>query len=282
MDWIMNTFSGILMALLRRRGRRGMERLETSIATKGTGSNQVLRFRRSEILIHWSIAAPFLVCYASALVLMIFYNPNPLRPLREVFSWIHRIFGLCLIILPLLVLACSGAQWKIHIGNIRKAWVWTLDDVKWLLRIGLSSFSKKVSLPEEGKFNAGEKLNFMMVMTTYPIFILTGILIWLPGVAFYPWLIHVCLAFAVTPLMLGHIFMALINPGTRKGITGMITGLVDRTWARHHYRAWYREQFEGKAVAEEAAPESGKTQAVRKAPPGKRRIKDEHREAMTS
>jgi len=83
-----------------------------------------------------------------------------------------------------------------------------------------------------------------MVMGTWPIYIVTGVLIWLPGVAFVAWTLHVAMAIAATPLILGHIFMATINPDTRVGLSGMISGFVDRQWARHHYGRWYREQFE--------------------------------------
>ncbi len=38
--------------------------------------------------------------------------------------------------------------------------------------------------------------------------------------------------------------MATINPDTRKGLPGMISGHVDRQWAKHHYTRWYRENFE--------------------------------------
>jgi len=38
--------------------------------------------------------------------------------------------------------------------------------------------------------------------------------------------------------------MALVNPGTRVGLSGMITGHVDREWAKHHYTSWYRDHFE--------------------------------------
>jgi hypothetical protein len=110
--------------------------------------------------------------------------------------------------------------------------------------MGLAAVSSRFELPEQGKFNAAEKLNFMMVMGTWPLYIATGILIWMPGVAFVAWVLHVAMAVAATPLMLGHIFMATINPDTRVGLSGMISGFVDRKWAEHHYRRWYREQFE--------------------------------------
>jgi hypothetical protein len=57
------------------------------------------------------------------------------------------------------------------------------------------------------------------------------------------------MAVAGIPLVVGHIFMATVNPGTRVGLSGMVTGWVDREWARHHYRRWYREHFEKKTPA---------------------------------
>jgi hypothetical protein len=35
-----------------------------------------------------------------------------------------------------------------------------------------------------------------------------------------------------------------VNPGTRVGLSGMFSGSVDREWAKHHYRRWFRENFE--------------------------------------
>jgi len=206
-------------------------------------TDEILRFHKSERLLHWSIALPFMICYATALVLVVIYNPAPHRAYRELFSWIHRISGLCLIVLPLLTLVTHRRDYRVHVENIKQGWIWAYDDLKWLLLYGLAAVSSRVILPDQGKFNAAEKLNFMMVMSTYPLFILTGVLIWLPGVSFVSWMTHFAMAAMATPLMLGHIFMATINPGTRIGLKGMVTGFVDRQWAKHHYARWYHENF---------------------------------------
>jgi formate dehydrogenase subunit gamma len=211
-----------------------------SAAARRNNPDTILRFHRSERWVHWSIAVPFMICYATAVVLFAVYYANPGRPYRELFSWAHRLSGLCLFALPTLVLVRSRQEFRVHLANVRQAWIWTLSDVKWLGLMGLAAVSNRFELPEQGKFNAAEKLNFMMVMTTWPLYIVTGILIWMPGVAFLAWVMHV----ATTPLMLGHIFMATINPDTRVGLSGMISGFVDRQWAKHHYRRWYRERFE--------------------------------------
>ena len=40
------------------------------------------------------------------------------------------------------------------------------------------------------------------------------------------------MALIATPLLMGHKFMALVNPETRIGLSGMFTGFVDRQWAQ--------------------------------------------------
>jgi hypothetical protein len=84
----------------------------------------------------------------------------------------------------------------------------------------------------------------------------TGAMMWLPGIAFASWMLHVSLAALATPFVLGHVFMATVNPDTRQGLSGMISGRVDRRWAKHHYGRWYRENFgeEESAATVDATP----------------------------
>ena len=210
----------------------------------GPPSPKVLRFAKSERLLHWSLAAPFLVSMASALVLVAVYNTDPSRPYRHIFSTIHRCSGIALIVLPgLAAFKCCGDA-RLHFYNIRQAWIWVLDDFKWLAVMGIAAVSSKVKLPEQGKFNAAEKINFMVLMVTYPLYATTGILMWFFPFAILSWLLHFFMAAMALPLIAGHLFMAVINPSSRTGLEGMITGFVDRQWARHHYRRWYREHHE--------------------------------------
>ena len=219
-------------------------RAETETACSASDeSAKILRFRLSERQVHWAIAVPFMICLASAAVLVFVYNPNPTRPYRAVLSWIHRLSGLCLGVLPTWTMLRHRADFALHFRNIRGVWSWTIADVKWLLLMGPSTLNKKIALPHQDKFNAAEKINFMMLTATWPMYVLTGVLIWLPGVAFLSWLVHLTMAAVAIPLVAGHIFMATVNPDTRVGLSGMISGFVDRHWAKHHYRRWYDENF---------------------------------------
>jgi formate dehydrogenase subunit gamma len=205
--------------------------------------DEILRFEACERQLHWSIAVPFTICYLTALVLVAVYNPAPTRPYRIVFAWVHRLSGLCLTLLPPLILFIHRREFRKHLGNIREAWSWGVDELKWLLLMGPAMLSRRVQLPHQGKFNAAEKINFIMVMSTYPLYIATGLTIWFLRPAYVSWMIHLAMALAATPLVLGHVFMATVNPDTRVGLSGMISGWVNREWARHHYRRWYDEQF---------------------------------------
>lgn len=217
-------------------------------------SSKIKRFVASERFVHWALAIPFVVLYVSAAVMLAFWaEPQP-RYVRTAAALVHKAAGIALIVFPPLVLLRGWREWRTHLSNIREVWTWTRNDVRWLLLSPLAAVNSRIELPEQGRFNAAEKLNFMMVCTTYPLYIATGLMIWMPGAAFVPWIVHVAMAALGLVLVLGHIFMASINPSTRVGLEGMITGWVDREWAKHHYRRWYRQHFERGAAARAPAP----------------------------
>ena len=206
--------------------------------------SKILRFAKSERLLHWAIAGPFLISFATGAILVLIYNPDPSRPWRQVFAMLHRYSGIALAICPMLALLCGRHDIRIHLYNIKQAWTWIYDDFKWLAFMGLAAISSRFVLPEQGKFNAAEKLNFMVLMSTYPLYVATGFLMWLIPLAVLSWIMHSLMAIMATPLVLGHLYMALVNSDTRPGLEGMISGHVDRQWAKHHYRRWYRKFHE--------------------------------------
>jgi len=213
-------------------------------APQTPASSKIMRFARSERMLHWAIAGPFLVSFATALILVLVYNPDRTRPFRGFFSGLHRASGVALMVLPMLVTLKSRGDARIHLYNIKQAWTWIFDDFKWLALMLLASLSSKIRLPEQGKFNAAEKLNFMVLLATYPLYLVTGFLMWITRVAPLAWLVHFFMALLAAPLILGHMYMALVSRSGRPGLPGMISGFVDRQWAKHHYRRWYREHHE--------------------------------------
>ena len=216
---------------------------------------QILRFARGEMMLHWSIAVPFLICFVTGVTMKIFYNLHSDSLFREVLSFLHRVSGGCLAVFPALAIARNWRDYKVHIYNVKVGFSWTIDDLKWLFLVGPATVSKRIVLPEQRKFNAAERMNFMMVMLTYPLFIGTGAFLWWHGVDhFVPWIIHISLSLVAPLLMMGHIYMAVVNPSTRVGLSGMITGRVDKEWAKHHYKRWYHEHFEDDGTPKSPGP----------------------------
>jgi formate dehydrogenase gamma subunit len=206
---------------------------------------EILRFARGEMMLHWSIAVPFMICFVTGVTMKVFYNLHSESLFREVLSFLHRVGGGALAVFPALAVARNWRDYKVHIYNVKVGFSWTIDDLKWLFLVGPATVSKKIVLPEQRKFNAAERLNFMMVMITYPLFVATGVILWATGVDhFLPWIVHISMSLVAPLLMFGHIYMALVNPSTRVGLSGMFSGRVDREWAKHHYQRWYREHFE--------------------------------------
>ena len=51
-------------------------------------------------------------------------------------------------------------------------------------------------------------------------------------------LIHDLATWVAIPLVLGHLFLVLVNPSTRPSLRGMVRGSVRRDWARRHHPKW--------------------------------------------
>ncbi|MBT4761412.1 MAG: hypothetical protein HOO06_06915 [Bdellovibrionaceae bacterium] len=224
---------------------------------------KILRFRKSERLIHWAIAIPFMVCFFSGFIVKFFLEIDPTAPesrelwiwlqlltqgasegpvtIRELLVWSHQVSGAFLFFLPPIVIFVYHGDISLHFNNIKQAWIWTFKDIKWLALIGLATINKNIKLPKQGKFNAGEKINFMFLLGSYPFYIITGVMMIVSDVNFFAYIAHVAMAFVAAPLLFGHIYMAVINPDSRKGLKGMISGYVDKEWARHHYENWFEE-----------------------------------------
>ena len=54
-------------------------------------------------------------------------------------------------------------------------------------------------------------------------------------------LVHDIAMYIAIPLVIGHLYMAMVNPSTRHSLRGMVLGTVRRDWAREHHAKWERE-----------------------------------------
>src|SRR5438874_1222529 len=115
------------------------QEIEEEQFMSNVSGTKILRFARSERILHWCIAGPFLVSMTTALIMVAVYNLNPSRPYRGFFSGMHRASGVALMILPMFAAFKARGDARLHLYNIRQAWIWMFDDFKWLGLMGLAA-----------------------------------------------------------------------------------------------------------------------------------------------
>jgi len=111
------------------------------------------------------------------------------------------------------------------------------DDRQWLL-------GKRAP---QGRFNAGQKLNFWLTAAFAVLFAVSGFLLWYgerdTRFRFASTiLLHDGLMYAALVLLVGHLYLALIYPRTRHALRGITLGTVREGWAREHHPKWVEEQ----------------------------------------
>jgi formate dehydrogenase subunit gamma len=124
-----------------------------------------------------------------------------------------------------------------------------IEDVRWFANI--VGYFKGNEYPS-GKFNAGEKLVFwvlLVVLTT--ILIASGLVLLFPNfdqvrqTMQLANVVHVGAAYVAVALASVHIYLGTI--GMAGSFRAMKDGYVDESWAKHHHVWWYEDVVAGKA-----------------------------------
>ena len=197
----------------------------------------VPRFNRSFRALHWAFSLPFMILLVSGIALAL-PSFEVLLSHRELLRSIHLYSAIGLVVLPLFTVVFGDRRSLAR--DAREIDYWDRLDWMWL---GRSLTFWRGRLPAQGRFNAGQKLNTVLVIAATTGFVVTGVLMWRAEL-FPLWLgdvatqVHDALTLLVIPLVLGHIFMAALNPRTNGALGSIFHGRVDREWARAHHGRW--------------------------------------------
>jgi formate dehydrogenase subunit gamma len=121
-------------------------------------------------------------------------------------------------------------------------------DWQWLRQFRDVVVNREDRLPEVGKYNAGQKLLYWVLVLCLALLLPTGIIIWRAYFAFYfpigvvrlGALAHAFFAFVLISSIIVHIYAAIWVKGS---VHAMTRGTVTPGWAWKHHRAWYREMI---------------------------------------
>jgi formate dehydrogenase subunit gamma len=215
--------------------------------TVGAKPNEriIERFTPMDRYAHWLLAITWVTLAVTGLILT--FGRNVLLPLigYTLFSWLailaknlHNFIG------PVLIVAVP----LMFIRYVRYNGV-SGDDVRWFTNI--AGYFKGHEHPS-GKFNAGEKLVFwvMLVLLT-TILVVSGLVLVFPNFdqtrETMQWanMVHMGAAYIAIALACVHIYLGTI--GMTGAYKAMRYGYVSESWAEHHHLRWYEDIVAGRA-----------------------------------
>jgi formate dehydrogenase subunit gamma len=197
----------------------------------------ILRYTAAERTTHWLVAMAFVLAALSGLAL---FHPA-LFGLSGLFGggpWtriLHPYLGLLMLVI-FLVLAADVAA-----ANRMQPRDWA-----WLRRYRDVVNNREDRLPEVGRYNAGQKLVFYVVVVCLAGLLLSGVVIWRAyfsadfavGLIRAAAVVHAVCALLLVCTIIVHIYAAIWVKGS---IHAMTSGTVTPGWAWKHHRAWFRE-----------------------------------------
>ena len=206
------------------------------MATSHSG-RRLARFSRTERALHWVHASAFFVLFVSGLCL---YLPSlsELIGRRPLLKDIH-VYTALIWLAALAFVLIAGDRRRL-IAAAREIDNFDNDDLAWLRGRGAP----------QGRFNAGQKVNAIVTAALAVLFAVTGFFLWYGerdhafrlqnALLVHDWLMYISFF-----LLLGHLYLALVNPSTRHSLSGMTRGWVREDWALRHHRKWAEQMSDG-------------------------------------
>ena len=193
------------------------------------------RYTASERANHWIVGICFILLALSGLA---FFHPA-FYPLTQLFGggpWtriLHPYIGVVMVLFFILMVL---RFWRLNVIENR--------DVEWLKNVDKMVDGDDHNMPEQGKYNGGQKLLFWGLVLFMLLLTVSGVLMWrawllLPvDVVRLSSVVHAVAAVAIIGLIILHVYAAIWTRGT---IRAMMYGTVTRAWAQQHHRGWYRK-----------------------------------------
>ncbi|MGE0080464.1 MAG: formate dehydrogenase subunit gamma [Thiohalomonadaceae bacterium] len=193
------------------------------------------RYSAPERANHWVVGMSFILLALSGLA---FFHPY-FWPLTHLFgggAWtriLHPFIGV------LMMLSFTALFLRFRALNSMTAVDW-----EWVRRAKEMVNGDDHNMPEQGKYNGGQKLMFWGAALCMLLLFVSGIVLWRAYFTFpvdvvrLAAVVHAATAAVMIALITVHVYAAIWVKGT---IRAMWYGTVTRAWARQHHRAWYRQ-----------------------------------------
>jgi formate dehydrogenase subunit gamma len=193
------------------------------------------RYSAEERANHWMVGISFILLALSGLA---FFHPA-FFPLTQLFGgpvWariLHPYIGV--------LMAVSFLAMFLRFRHLN---VMTETDKEWLSRVREMVDGDDHNMPEQGKYNGGQKMMFWALVVCMALMAVSGLVMWrawfdLPVMLVrFASVIHAATGAVMIALIMVHVYAAIWVKGT---VRAMWYGTVTRAWAKQHHRGWYRQ-----------------------------------------
>jgi formate dehydrogenase subunit gamma len=199
--------------------------------------HDIQRYTAGERSNHWVVAILFILAGLSGLAL---FHPA-LFWLSNLFGggvWtriLHPFLGLGMFLFFLWLVMRFAGHNRLEAG-----------DRQWLAQWRDVVANREENLPPVGRYNAGQKLLFWVLLLCMVVLLATGIVMWrqyfshLFGIDLIRLasLLHAAAAWGLIICIIVHVYAGIWVKGS---IGAMVSGWVSKGWARKHHAAWYEE-----------------------------------------
>jgi formate dehydrogenase gamma subunit len=223
--------------------------VDSDLASEGDPALDVVRFERPTRIVHWVLAAPFVLLLLTGLTNFVPRLKATQFADERLFAWAHVILGFAsvaavvLVVLPQLGSRAARA-------DLRAITRLSVRDYLWVQHAVLMLTAQPSRPPAVGKFNAGQKGNALLSFGATAALLGTGLILGVNYISkrvftaefvesVFP--LHTWVALLFIPVLLGHLYLALVNPSTRESLRAITRGRVRRDWAAHHHDGWIAE-----------------------------------------
>ncbi len=206
----------------------------------------VPRHQKGFMICHWLNGVSFLMLFLTALPLyadtfLFVYNIFGAKTLQ----YMHRFFAVIFIATPFIGLCMARDGYS---TLLKQAFSFGRDDLIFLLKFPFTLVGIEPSMPKQGFYNGGEKINILLQMFLWLVLVGSGLILWFGnGVidnSIRAWMIpiHSLAAGIGFAAALAHIYLAVVqNPDS---LHGMTDGSITADYASHHHGAWVDELIE--------------------------------------
>jgi formate dehydrogenase subunit gamma len=206
--------------------------------TTAIPEDQVQRYNFAERAYHWinAIAYTYLMLTGLAiftpLAYWLAYVLGGPATIRYWHPWIGLVY--------LATIFWMHRMWKRDMQKIP-------EDERWSKNLRAYAENRDELMPPQGRFNAGQKQFWWVMLYCTIILLITGIIMWIPEkmprelhwVLPITVFIHSATALVTIAAFIIHVYMSVwVTPGSMKA---MVDGHVSTTWARTHHRLWFEK-----------------------------------------